>query len=127
MLENTFASSLHFSFLSYTQIKGLFLLLLFKLKKSSSQILVTSAYIPELMRKCPGIIVLLAEHSCFEDVEHLFKLFRFFLVMLLVFQRIQKQNNKSEFRGTLHLLSEHTLFLLLSLLLFVFLFYSACL
>lgn len=69
---------------------------------------------------------MLAEHSCFEDVEDLLNLLGFFLVMLLVFQRIQKQNDKSEYGGTLHLLSEHTLLLLLSLLL-VFLFYDACL
>lgn len=55
------------------------------MKKSSSQILGTSAYIPELMRKCPGSLVLLAEHSCFEDIENLLNLFRYFFVMLLLF------------------------------------------
>lgn len=47
--------------------------------------------------------------------------------MLLIFRRIEKQNDKSEFQRTLHLLSEYTLLLLLSLLLLVFLFYDACL
>lgn len=70
---------------------------------------------------------MLAEHSCFEDVENLLNLLGFLLAMLLVSQRIQKQNDKSQFQGTLHLLSEHTLLLLLSLLLLVFLFYDACL
>lgn len=97
-------------------------------KKSSLQILATSAYILELMRKCPGSLDnMLAEHCCFEDVENLLNLLGFFLMMLLVFQRTQNQNDKSEFQGTLHLLSEHTLLLLFSLLLLVFLFYDACL
>lgn len=125
MLENTFTSSLYFSFLCYTQIKGFCYCL--DRKKSPLQILATSTYTPEQRRKCPGSPDnMLAEHSCFEDVENLFNFFFFFLTLLHIFQRVQKNNDRSENWGTLHLLPEPILLLLLFLLL-VFLFCNACL
>lgn len=48
-------------------------------KKSPLQILATSTYALEQRRKCPGSLDnMLAEHSCFEDVDNLFNLLVFF-------------------------------------------------
>lgn len=66
-------------------------------KKSPLQILATSTYALEQRRKCPGSLDhMLAEHSCFEDVENLFNLLGFFM-LLHIFQRVQKKNDKSEY------------------------------
>lgn len=50
-----------------------------------------------------------------------------FLMLLHVFQRVQRKTDKSEYWRTLHLLPEHTFLLLLFLLLLVFLFCNSCL
>jgi len=84
-------------------------------KKPPLQILATSTYALEQRRKCPGSLDnMLAEHSCFEDVENLFNLLGF-LTLLHIFQRVQKKDDKSEYWGTLHLSPEHTLLFLLFL------------